>query len=181
MKGIRMSAVVVYESMFGATRQVAEALARGLGRHTEVTVLNVNEAGHEFPVADLVLVGAPTHVHGLSSPSTREEAVRWTKDPARMLTLEHGAPGIGVREWLDGLTGKAGDFVAFDTRADIAELLSGSAGKHIQKALKKAGGHPYSEVESFLVHDNELDPEDLDRAEALGDRFAAELLKSPGS
>ena len=176
-----MSAVVVYESMFGATRQVAEALARGVGRHTEVTVLNVNAAGHEFPAADLVLVGAPTHVHGLSSPSTREEAVRWTKDPERKLTLEQEAPGIGVREWLDGLMGTVGDFVAFDTRADIAEILSGSAAKHIQKALKKAGGHPVSEVESFLVHDNEMDPEELDRAEALGDRLATEFLTSSRS
>ncbi len=176
-----MSAVVIYESMFGATRMVAEALARGIGRHTDVTVVNVNTVGHEFPVADLVLVGAPTHVHGLSSPTTRDQAVIWTKDPARKLTLEPEAPGSGVREWLEGLTSRPGDFVAFDTRADTAELLTGSAAKHIQKALKKAGGHAQSEHESFLVHDNSLDSSELERAEALGERLWTEQLSAARS
>jgi flavodoxin len=170
-----MNAVVVYESMFGDTREVAEALARGLGRHTNVAVVNVNDVGDGFPVADLVLVGAPTHVHGLSSPATRNEAVRWTEDPSRKLTLEHEAPGIGVREWIGGLSGKPGGFVAFDTRADAMELLTGSAGKHIEKALKKAGGQPLSDVESFLVHEGELNSGELDRAEAWGDELGRKL------
>lgn len=174
-----MSAVVIYESMFGATRKVAEALARGIGRHTEVTAVNVNEAGRHCPNADLILVGAPTHVHGPSSPTTRDEAVRWSKDPARNLSLELAAPGVGVREWLDELTGAPGDFVAFDTRADAAAFLTGSAARHIQKSLKKAGGHAVAEPESFLVHDNALNSSELERAEALGERLGA--LQMEGS
>ncbi len=170
-----MSAVVVYESMFGGTRKVAEAYARGLARHTSVRIVNVNDAGREFPFADIVLVGGPTHVHGLSSPLTREEAVRWSKDPARKLVLERDASGIGIREWLDDLTGEVGNFVAFDTRANAAEILTGSAAKHIDKALRKAGGHPLADAESFLVHDNQLDYADLVRAEALGEQLALNL------
>jgi hypothetical protein len=169
-----MSVVIVYESMFGDTRKIAEAIARGIGHHSGVTLLNVNDAGHDFPVADLVVVGGPTHIHGLSSPTSRAEAVRWADDPAKKLVLDKGAPGIGIREWLDGLTGKPGEFAAFDTRADIAELLSGSAAKHIQKALKKAGGHPLLEAQSFLVHDNVLNPAELERAEAFGEQLAGQ-------
>jgi len=163
-----MDAVIVYESMFGDTRRVAEAIARGMTSSATVTLVNVNDAGREFPKADLVLVGGPTHVHGLSRSQTREEAVVWTQDPARHLDLEKGAPGIGIREWLDDLTGPVGDFVAFDTRADAARLLTGSAADHIDKELRKAGGHAFAEPESFLVHDNALGDAELTRAEELG-------------
>lgn len=172
-----MKAVIVYESMFGGTRRIAEALARGMSAHATVTVVNVNDAGSAlpadtFPVADLVLVGGPTHVHGLSRPETRREAVAWTQDPERHLSLEAGAPGIGIREWLDALTGPVGRFFAFDTRAEGPRLLTGSAATHIQKQLLRSGGQAVAEPESFLVHDNALDDGELDRAEALGKRLA---------
>ena len=168
-----MDAVIVYESMFGATRQIAEAIARGMRAGATVTLVNVNDAGHSFPVADLVLVGGPTHVHGMSRPATRDEAAVWAHDAERHLSLEPGAPGIGIREWLDGLTGPFGRFLAFDTRVDTSRLLSGSAATHIQKALRRAGGEPVAESESFLVHDNELEAGELARAEALGASLVA--------
>ena len=55
-----MDAVIVYESMVGDTRRVAEVLAKGMAPSATVTVLNVNDAGTEFPETDLVLVGGPT-------------------------------------------------------------------------------------------------------------------------
>jgi flavodoxin len=39
-----MKAIVVYESMFGNTRTIAEAIARGLGGSLEVTVVRAGEA-----------------------------------------------------------------------------------------------------------------------------------------
>lgn len=174
-----MEAVIVYESMFGATRQIAEALARGMSPAATVTLVNVNDAGETFPAADLVLVGGPTHVHGMSRPESRAQAVTWTHDPDRHLSLEPGAPGIGIREWLDGLTGPVGRFLAFDTRADAARLLSGSAATHIQKQLHRAGGEPVAESESFLVHDNGLEAGELTRAEALGARLTALTAPTP--
>jgi ribosomal protein L18E len=174
-----MDAVIVYESMFGATRQIAEALARGMSSTVTVTVVNVNDAGETFPHADLVLVGGPTHMHGMSRPETRDQAVEWTQDPERHLSLEPGAPGIGIREWLDGLTGPIGRFLAFDTRVDAARLLSGSAAIHIEKILRRAGGEPVAESESFLVHDNALDAGELTRAESVGARLAAQTAGTP--
>ncbi|GAA4142514.1 flavodoxin family protein [Leifsonia shinshuensis] len=74
-------AAIVYESMFGSTRQVAEAIAEGLRPFAAVTIVKVKDAPEAFPDADLLLVGAPTHVHSLSRPSTRVEAAKWGDDP----------------------------------------------------------------------------------------------------
>lgn len=53
-----MRAVVVYESMFGNTRLVAEAIGRGLGPPDDVAVVPVGRATPELVAdADLVVVG----------------------------------------------------------------------------------------------------------------------------
>ena len=73
-----MRAVVVYESMFGSTRTLAEEVGAGL-RECGV-VAEVVEVGEQasresaLPEADLLVVGAPTHAFGLSRSSTREDA-----------------------------------------------------------------------------------------------------------
>lgn len=43
-----MRAVVIYESMYGNTRLVAEAIARGLQPGNDVTVASVAKATHEL-------------------------------------------------------------------------------------------------------------------------------------
>lgn len=74
---------IVYESMFGSTRKVAEAIARGLGPRTTTRVVRVSEAPDSIVDADLVIIGAPTHAHGLSRPESRAEAAKWAADPER--------------------------------------------------------------------------------------------------
>jgi flavodoxin len=60
-----MRAVVVYESMFGDTRQVAEAIGDGLGLKFEVTVVAVDRlTTDQLRGIDLLVVGGPTHVRG---------------------------------------------------------------------------------------------------------------------
>jgi flavodoxin len=64
---IRMRALVVYESMYGNTREVADNIADGLRTEYEVTLVPVAEAtGDMVADADLLVAGAPTHMHGLS-------------------------------------------------------------------------------------------------------------------
>jgi hypothetical protein len=59
-----MRAVVVYESMYGNTREVASAIGAGLETAFEVSVVPVSEAGPEgLADADLVVVGGPTHMY----------------------------------------------------------------------------------------------------------------------
>ena len=57
-------------------------------------LVTVDEPLPPLEVVDLLVVGAPTHIHGLSSKRSREGAV----DQGAA-----GEPGIGVRGWIDSL------------------------------------------------------------------------------
>lgn len=161
-----MHARFVYESMYGNTRQIAEAIGRGLGSAEHVAVLPV-AAAMEQPTAgwDLVVVGGPTHAHGLSRKATRKSAVD-AAGPDSQLEVEPEAPGEGLREWLDTLNGAAGKAATFDTRIHAPALLTGSAAKGIDTALRHHGFDLLTEPESFLVgKESHLLPGEEERAE----------------
>ncbi|MET0725141.1 MAG: flavodoxin domain-containing protein [Leifsonia sp.] len=166
-----MQALVVYESMFGNTRRIADAVAAGLAQHCDVTVREVNAMPEDFADEfELIVAGGPTHAHSLSRPSSRAEADTWAKDPARQLILEPNARGIGIREWLQTLRPSRQTFcAAFATRADIAHILSGDASTGILKRLVKRGLTPAQTPHSFLVSsDNRLEDDQLELARAWG-------------
>jgi flavorubredoxin len=71
-----MNAVVVYESVYGNTRAVAEAIAEGLGGAEVVPVSKADP----IPTADLLVVGGPTHMNGLASSRGRHVAVDAAKE-----------------------------------------------------------------------------------------------------
>jgi menaquinone-dependent protoporphyrinogen IX oxidase len=55
-----MRAVVIHESMFGATKAVAEAVAAGIAPTLECQVVRAAEAGEQcLDGVELVFVGAP--------------------------------------------------------------------------------------------------------------------------
>lgn len=167
-----MRALVVYESMFGNTRHVAEAVARGLG--SAVRTVPVTQA-HEENLSDydLVVVGGPTHAHGMSRESTRHGAAEQAEKPDSGLTLEPDAESEGVREWLDSLPSGGGRATAFDTRIDLAAVLTGRAGKGIAKKLRKHGFELVADPESFLVDkQSALEPGEEERAEQWGRSLA---------
>ena len=71
-----MKVVIVYESMYGNTHHVANAIGAGFDGVADVSVVAVDEASQQLvDTADLLVVGGPTHVHGMSRPSTRKAAV----------------------------------------------------------------------------------------------------------
>lgn len=164
-----MRSVVVYESMFGNTRRVAEAIAEGLRQSGDVDLLRVTEATETtFDTADLIVVGGPTHVHGLSGPLTRQEAVRQAEQPDSGLALEPQTTEKGVREWLDSAGELPALYAAFDTRSDAFKWLTGSAATQISKHLKHRDRVEVIEEGSFLAPDNEIDPAEVDRAREWG-------------
>jgi hypothetical protein len=167
-----MHTVVVYESMFGNTRAIAEAIVQGIGQGD---LLRVADAGAApLDGADLVVVGGPTHVRGMSRPSTRKGAPSYVGKPGRDLTLEPGADsGPGVREWLSSLGTVHKRSAAFDTRMKGPAFLTGRASKGIAQALSRHGLTAVVRPESFLVtKDGHLVPGEFERARAWGAKLA---------
>lgn len=165
---------IVYESLFGNTRLVAEAIAEGIReQHMEVSVLPVANASTP-PVCDVLVVGAPTHAHTLSTAASRAEAERWARDPAKHLALESGSLTAGVREWVERSPSARLGFVAFDTRVDMPRIFTGAASTAIARRLKRHGLREVITSESFLVDkDSRLLPKEHDRALRWGREIAA--------
>jgi flavodoxin len=165
-----MRAAVVYESMYGNTAAVAEAIARGLrGTGMEVTVAPFESfAPSQIVDLDLLAVGAPTHAHGLSHHATRETAREDEQN-----RFEGASPEPGIRDWLEDLPDGAGRAsVAFDTRLHGPKLLTGAASKTIESKLEDAGFQIAAPAESFLVtKENTL----VDGEEARAEAWAADM------
>ncbi len=179
---IAMRAVVVYESMYGNTHQVADAIGAGLGTAFDVRVVPVSQAGPEVLAdADLVVVGGPTHAHGMSRAATRKAAVQAADNPVGGLTVEPGALGPGLREWLGALGRYPVKAAAFDTRMHGPAALTGRASKGTGRLLRAHGFEVVAEPESFLVSKQErLDPQETTRARDWGKRLAASVAPSRG-
>jgi hypothetical protein len=169
-----MRALVCYESMYGNTRQVAEAIAAGLRPSITVSVAPVGTVANEdLEGFDLLVVGAPTHAHGLPRASSRKEATARASAPDDPRAIEPGADAPGVREWLDGLARLETAFAAFDTRVDMSPIVTGRASKGIAKRMRRMGAVEASPPESFLVlKDDTLRPGEVDRARAWGAQLA---------
>ncbi len=175
-----MRAVVVYESMYGNTHQVAEAIGAGLGPAFDVSVVPVSEASPAV-LADvgLVVVGGPTHVHGMSRAATRKAAVEAANEPASPLKVEPDALGPGLREWFDSLGHYPAKAAAFDTRLHAPAALTGRASKGVARALRAHGFDVIAEPESFLVtKQDRLDPQETTRARDWAAKLAAEVVPS---
>jgi hypothetical protein len=100
-----MRAVVIYESMYGNTHVIAEAVGAGLREHGEVVVVSVQHASEAIEAAlpDLLVVGGPTHAHGMTRASTRQGAIDAAAKPEAELNVDPAAPGSGLREWFESL------------------------------------------------------------------------------
>ena len=126
-----MKAIVVYESVFGNTHAIAEAVAEGLGG---VPVLSVREAVERDGDLDLLVVGGPTHAHGPATDRSRHVAVDRAREGADVEPDATEEPGL--RSWLGDLRSTTGSpAAAFDTRADGLPLVTGSAARGIARRL----------------------------------------------
>jgi hypothetical protein len=175
-----MRALVVYESMFGNTRRVAEAIADGLHEGCHVSVTPVGELDRNaLHDVDLLVVGAPTHMHGLSRPASREAAGDQAAKSHGTLTFEPGAGGAGIRECLETLGVLGCSATAFDTRLAGPAFATGRASRKIARRLSGCGATLIAAPESFLVDKhNMLKPGELIRARAWGAQLAVTELRA---
>jgi hypothetical protein len=174
-----MRVLIVYESMYGNTKHIAEAIAEGLGDGlgdaTAVDIAEVGAAPTTLPDdLELLVVGGPTHAHGMSRASSRHDAATKVAQPV--------ISTAGIREWIETLRpARPLRMAAFDTRIDGPKLLTGSAAEGAAKALKGRGLRVAAPPASFVLdgitgdpHDR-IAPAELDRARAWGRELAATL------
>ncbi len=165
-----MSVLVIVESLFGNTRQVADAVVTGLREvlvDEVVEVVEVSQARHEVPEeVVLLLLGGPTHAFSMSRESTRQDAVR---EGAAAQTR------TGIREWIQEAIPTADlDTVTFDTRVKVPGL-PGSAAKSAAKALQQRGFRKVERGPTFWVDGKSGPMKDgeLAKARAWGEEMAA--------
>lgn len=172
-----MRALVVYESSFGNTEQVARALARGIGETMEVDVVAAGRATVALRGFDLVVAGGPTHAFSMSRAATRAEAAAAGGDPG-----EHDQ---GLREWLIRLehVNHSVRAAAFDTRQTSVRHLPGSAAHAAGRLLRAHGFAMAAPPTSFYVTGRQgpLVDGELERAEELGRTLAAGSLSARGA
>lgn len=138
-----MNILVIYDSTYGTTEQVAQAIVDALGGRASVRLMRVNKVQHsDLEDVDLLVLGCPTHRR---KPT---HAVSAFLDCVSKRSLE----GISA--------------AAFDTRYRRPRLLTGSAATTVAKSLRKAGADVGAPAESFFVASREgpLEPGESDRA-----------------
>ena len=175
-----MRAVIIYESMFGNTHAIADAIAKGLEPLDNVVVVPMGEAGRErLDDADLLVMGGPTHFHGMSRPRTRKRAAATAQKPKNDLVLDRDAQGPGLRDWLTSLGHGHTKVAAFDTRFKGPAVLRGRASRTISRKLRRHGFEMVAKPESFFVTlENRLQPGEEARAQEWGKRLAARVLSN---
>lgn len=166
-------ALVVFESMYGNTQHIAEAIADGIAAHLPVTVAEVGAAPLVVPPdVGLVVLGGPTHRFGLSRPASRERAA-----------AKHEAisVGLGLRDWIEQVDWEPGRLVAatFDTKRGAPRFFWGSAARAARKAVQARAVVVLAAKDfyvTFGADSDSLEPGELERARAWGEALATELL-----
>jgi len=150
-----MKTLVVYDSLYGNTEKIAQAIGAALTG--EVKVLRVGEVDpSELKALDLLIVGSPTH---------------------------GGRPSPAMREFLDKVQKPAlegTNVAAFDTRLSTRWVgIFGYAAGRIAKSLKEKGGNLLLSPEAFYVEGTEgpLKEGEVERAAA----WAREIFESSKS
>jgi hypothetical protein len=168
-------ALVVYESMYGNTHRIATAIGEGLeeGGLPNAVVPVGHGDGPELDDIELLVVGGPTHIHGMSRSRTRE-AAREAAESHPWQTLDDDADDTGLRDWLSAADELDLDAAAFDTRLHRSPLITGRASKGIARLLRRSGARIVSDPASFMVTSrDELEPGEEERAHRWGVDLAA--------
>lgn len=168
-KGGAMQVVVVFETLWGNTEQVAREVAAGIGAHRTEVVDAVSAPEQLDADVDLLVVGGPTHAFSMSTTSTREAA--------RQQGAVH-IPSRGIREWIEvhPSAERAVLVATFDTRVTTPRL-PGSAAKKAMKRLVALGFRPAAKPETFGVHGyaGPVTDGELERARRWGQELAATI------
>jgi len=163
-----MKTLVIYDSFFGNTEQIARAIGRAFGPEDDAAIVRVGDVKPEqLAGLSLLIVGSPTRAFRPSQATTK-----LLKSIAR-----EGLGGVNV--------------AAFDTRVTEEEIAKGPwilrkmvrifgyAAKPIADSLVKKGGELVIAPEGFFVTGNEgpLKEGELERAEEWAKKIVAGDLR----
>jgi len=149
-----MNALVVFDTQYGNTEQVARAIATGLAPTFSVQLTKADQIARiDAEQLDLLIVGGPTQRHKMSA----------------MLATMLGAMPRGT---LNGVK-----VAAFDTRYRMAAWLSGSAARGIAHDLRKLGGRLLLPPQSFFM-ERDVPPEGQKRRHELEHLEPGELERA---
>lgn len=170
-----MKVAVVYESLFGNTRLVAEAIAEGIRTADPAADVRVTRTDatklSDVEDACLLVVGGPTHMMRMSSPRSRQQGLRAARKAKDQYSREpEPGTGPGLREWLRALPpARLGAVAAaFDTR--LESRLAGGAARSVSRQLRRRGFGLAGKREGFIVTGTQgpLRQGELDRAREWG-------------
>jgi hypothetical protein len=157
-----MNTLIVYDSLFGNTEQLAVAMARGLAAHGPSRSAHVNETPFtQLRDVDLLFLGCPTQ--------------QWNLTPDMKVWLER-AP-------VETLRGPR--IACFDTRLRIPLWIGRHAAPLMARTLRRRGIALTAAPEGFLVRDRDrrLEAGEVARAVAwamaLGETIAAPRAAEP--
>ncbi|MCK5373340.1 MAG: flavodoxin domain-containing protein, partial [Candidatus Aenigmarchaeota archaeon] len=123
-----MNALIIYDSKFGNTEKIAEAIAEKLSSYGQAkTVLAGKADPQELGNTDILIIGSPTQAWRPTEP---------------VQSFIKNIP----EETLNGM-----HVAGFDTRFKKTRLLTGSAARIITKRLEKKGADIIIPPESFFV------------------------------
>jgi hypothetical protein len=161
-----MNSVVVYESHWGNTAAIAQAIAEGLGPESRaLTTTDATPAA--LADVDLIVAGAPVMAFGLPSERMLENVAESAERAPSPPDLSHAS----MREWLEGLAVGHGLAAAFDTRV---RWTPGGATGVIERGLRRAGYAPLARAKGFVVKGmyGPLREGELDKAREWGAQLA---------
>jgi flavodoxin len=156
-----MKVSVIYDSVFGNTEKVAQAVGAALEGQAEVSVLKVGDVPSQFWTGlDALIVGSPTRAFS-PTPATKK--------------LLAGIP----RQGLEGVR-----VAAFDTRMDVEKApgilkamvkLFGYAAEPLAARMRKKGGQEVLPPAGFIVEGTEgpMQEGEFERAAAWATRIVA--------
>lgn len=156
-----MKAYILYDSVYGNTQKIAEAIGKGIGNTSTVVKFDKLDP-KELETADLIVIGSPTH------------GGRYTEGIQQVFTQI--SPKLFQTK----------PFAAFDTgsvskgESTFVQLIIktvGYAAPRIANEIKKQGGKLLMQPESFMVKGKEgpLTEGELERAQTWGQTLAQGL------
>jgi len=151
-----MDALIIYDSLYGNTEQVAQAIGSALNSHMDVKVVRVSNVNREqLTGLKLLILGSPTH---------------------------GGSPTEAIRDFLKHIpesTVRDINVATFDTRFSTrwVKIFGYAAGK-MANSLKKKGGILIASPAPFFVKGKQgpLKEGELERATSWGNEIATNLL-----